>query len=251
MKRNIFATLAMKPRKTVVEGINDYLLFNSPSANTEVGLLLGATGVSGEIARHAAKLYKEGRFKKIIVSGGVPVNKAKGVLSFMNSLDSDITINPNDIKSKETEAAYMRKVLIDNGVNADDITFVENKSQNTQENIQNCKAEIEEFSSVTLVTPAYSQRRALMTLRGNIETDPIVVTEPVYPFGTRRDNWHDKVIRYIVEGEMHKIDPSNPKNYVAEGYCVDVDLFHEFERVLGLEFTQRDPSISKLAVPKK
>lgn len=142
-----------------VKEINEHLLFDYAVDKTDVGLLLGARCVSGDLARHAAKLMDEGMFDKVIVSGGLPVFQphvafALAVTGQMSL--TEILRRKSDFVSRKMEAEYMRDVLLQEcGVSEDRILMVENKSRNTGDNIQNTQALLRKFNSIGIVTAAY------------------------------------------------------------------------------------------------
>lgn len=57
-------------KQSYIDAVNDQLLFEAETRQTDVGILLGAKSVSGEIARHAIKGIAKGQFKKVILCGG-------------------------------------------------------------------------------------------------------------------------------------------------------------------------------------
>jgi len=91
-------------------------------------------------ALHAGLLYKKGKIKKILVSGG------SGIIDFVET----------------TEADNIKQLLVDYGVKASDI-IVENKSKNTLENARNSRKIIEKQmpnGSLLLFTSAFHCPRA-------------------------------------------------------------------------------------------
>ena len=85
----------------------------------------------------AIELYKLGKLKKIIVSGG------SGTLSFQG--------NP--------ESIMIRNFAIDCGVHPDDI-LTEEKSQNTYQNAQNTSQMLAQNDNILLITSAFHMYRA-------------------------------------------------------------------------------------------
>lgn len=233
-------SLVKKPAPDQIENINDQLFFDMPSVKTDCALLLGARSASGEIARKAADLYKQGKFKKIVISGGLPVKQLSTI--FAAAVDKKITVPSHEAKDPRTEAEFMKAILLQNGVQAEDIIFIDNTSTNTGENIQNCKEILDIIGSITIVSLAYHQRRALGTLRKTLSTSPVVTTAAVYPFGITKNNWADTKLSFVVEDEMKKLSPQNPKNYITKGFCLPVDLERETKYVNNLiRATTRKP----------
>lgn len=89
---------------------------------------------------YAAKLYKAGVAPKILISGG-------------NVFAQDA--------SMKTEAYYTKQILVEFGINADDI-LIETQSRNTFENAFYSKAFMEDndFKNAILVTSAFHMRRS-------------------------------------------------------------------------------------------
>jgi len=107
---------------------------------------------------------------------------------------------------------------LDLGVSEEDI-IVENRSQNTVENLLFALAELEktlgldEIRSVLLVTTAYHMRRSLAIARCLFPEHISVISCPANDTNTRRDNWTNtpagikrargeaiKIVKYIADG---------------------------------------------------
>ena len=211
--------------KNNVKEINEHLFFELPNVKTDCLLLLGARSASGEIARAALKLYKDGKSKKIIISGGLKLRQLMTV--FAAAVDKNIQIDKKEALSSKTEAEFMRDYLLENGVESDDIIFLENKSSNTGQNFKYSLQVLERMNSINIVCLAYAQRRALGTARKYLGDRVILTTTAVSPFNVNEQNWHLTKLSSVVYGEMKKIDPSNPKNYIQLGFCKYVDLDKE------------------------
>lgn len=100
-------------------------------------------GKSGDRAVQAFELYKKGKIKKIIISGGT------------TSLRTD--------KRTQSENDGIRQYLIDSGVRPEDI-FQESKSQNTRDNATNTAKVLREQFKVNrcvLITSAFHIPRAM------------------------------------------------------------------------------------------
>jgi len=100
-------------------------------------------GKSGDRAVQAFELYKKGKIKKIIISGG------------STSLRTD--------KLTQSENDGIRQYLIDSGVRAEDI-FQESKSQNTRDNATNTARVLRErfnTNKCVLITSAFHIPRAV------------------------------------------------------------------------------------------
>lgn len=219
--------------------INEHLLFEMPTVTTDCALLLGARSASGEIALRAADIYKKGQVKKLVLSGGLPARQLSTV--FAASIDKHISVPMNAFSENRNEAEWMRDILLENGVNKNDILLVDTQSKNTGENLENCKAILDVIGSITIVCLAYHQRRALGTLRKTLSTRPVVTTSAVYPFGITKDNWQQTKLAFILEDEMDKITIDKPGNYISKGFCSAVDLEQETQFVKNLLRASKRP----------
>lgn len=221
-----------------IQKINEQLLFKVPEKQTDVGLLCGARSVSGEVARHGAALYHRHAFRKIIVTGGIPVREliVLGALlpNFIGIKKPKLHFTDlSDFTSSKREADHMKAVLLENNVPESDIIFVDNQSQHTGANIENTRSRLHTFNSIAIVSTAYSQRRVLGTLRHDSTFTQPVVTFPVYPFGFTRDNWHHTLIRGIVALESKRIDSNDPQTYVGK-HCINPNIDNEIHRASHL-----------------
>ena len=214
--------------------INDRLLFSFPEHKTDVGIAFGARSTSGEVARHTADLYHRGAFESIILTGGIKVSEplVLGLLSlnFVGAKSPKLNFSSfTDFLSGQTEAAYMRDVLLERDVPESAIIAIDESSRNTGQNVENIKANLTGLGSASIITTAYSQRRAIGTMRFHDELDNLkLVPFPVYPFGFTRDNWSETPIKHLVALEAERIDENSPKTYVGQ-FCHDPDIEAEIE----------------------
>ena len=222
-----------------IKKINEHLLFDSPKKKTDVAVLFGAKSISGSIAREAAKLYHQGAFEKIILTGGQKVQET-GVLialsaNFMGVAKPRLEFTKfSDFTSKKTEADYMEDILLENDVPASTITFKDDESTHTGENVKNIKKRLEDFNSLGIITTAYFQRRAMGTIRHHSNlNDKQLVPHPVYPFGFTRENWHKTLIKGLVSQENQRMDESSTKTYVGL-HCVNPNIKDEIEKAKTL-----------------
>jgi len=222
-----------------IEKINEHLLFVSPKKRTDVAVLFGAKSISGSIAREAAKLYHQGTFEKIILTGGNPVRELKVLIAlsanFIGVTKPQLEFTKfSDFTSKKTEADYMEEVLLENDVPASTIAFKDDKSTNTGENVENIKKRLQEFNSLGIITTAYFQRRAMGTIRYHSDIDDKkLVAYPIYPFGFTRENWHKTLIKGLVSQENQRMDEGSAKTYVGI-HCVDPNIKSEIEKAKSL-----------------
>lgn len=209
-----------------IDAINEHLFYDMPLKKTDAAFVLGCKSISGTVARQTVELYKLGAFDKIIISGGQEVKEPLVMLwlALTGRIDEALdTAKGQDFRAKETEAAYMRDEMIAMGVRAEDIIFVEEESKHTGANIANCCDVLADFNSVSIITYAPNQRRALGTLQKELP-DMEALSVPVYAFGFNKENWHKSwFLRWLVGGEYSKINPDHPKTYVGK-YCVNPDI---------------------------
>lgn len=223
------------------QDISDRILFQMPFQRTDLGVVLGARSISGEVARYAAELYHCEAFPKIAVSGGLP-NRAtlryeQLALLAAHAVRGDLktawreAANP-DYGAKGLEADYIYDVLVKSGVPAADIVLVDRQATNTGQNIQNLSHIIAAQESVTFVTFAPQQRRTLGTARFNPALDHVKMTvEPIYPEGTgpAPKDWDRPFLRRFVHAELRKMRPANEGGYVGK-FCTDPDIAAEVRR---------------------
>ncbi len=223
------------------EQINSELLFEMPQLATDVAVVFGVRSFSAQVARVAANLYRADRFKKIIVTGGMPVRQIfttaafgigaglKGRLGFALS---------REFFSSSLEADQICSVLHTRGVPENAVIKIDRDSRNTGENVANVCKVVKAFESATIITLAPFQRRTLGTMRTRVPPHYVALTSvPVYPTGMGRDNWHEHpFVDRVMQNEMRKIDPANDNNYAFRGFYIPFDI--EQESALVLEKTQ-------------
>lgn len=227
-----------------IKDVNERLFYDMPKAQTELGVLFGAGGMSRAIAEEAVKLKAAGAFNKIAIAGGGMVFNPLLLMGFARKGDWGLFGMHiwDTITSGNNEGKLMRGIMRKAGVDSRDFTFLDPKSKNTGENIAKTKRTIARFGSATFITSAPMQRRALGTARAHHELDHVdITTHPVESFGASAANWHEqedtylgRFIRRYVTGEYAKMDPNNPENYMALGYCKDPDIEAERARVSKL-----------------
>lgn len=172
-------------------------------ATAEVALLLGGGPIRAiERALAAAKLYRDGRVKKIIPSGGVEWDHNGERIS---------------------EANLMARVLRENGVPEEDI-ILENEARTTKENIiygtlqiiRNYKKIVD---SVIVVTSVWHMKRGIALAKALFPGKIKVYAYPSYPAGTVED--------WLKIEENQKLLTSGLgllKKLIALGDVEDVDI---------------------------
>jgi uncharacterized SAM-binding protein YcdF (DUF218 family) len=209
------------------QALTDFFFYDSTPAYGHTGILLGNGCVSGDIARAAAQAYKQGRIKKIIITGGV---QSKNPPLYVILSDHNFNIVKEDFLNNDLEADYMQSVLLANGVNLHDIVYVERRSQNTGDNFEMVEPAIRALNtkSAILFGVAYGAPRAYQTAI-RVMPDIHFQSERVFPYGLSMQEWKIKwpninFIKKILINERHKLDPHNPNNYYKQGFCVPVEL---------------------------
>lgn len=141
--------------------------------NTDCIIILGSLKAAKYRVPVGVNAYAAGRSGKLLLCGGKLRDYPEG---------------------KYSEAEHMQKKAIALGVKEEDITL-ENRSQNTVENIQLALIELERtfglrnIRRVLLVTTAYHMRRSLAIARHLFPAHITVLPCPANDTSTRRDNW--------------------------------------------------------------
>jgi hypothetical protein len=196
----------------------------------DVGVVLGAGIISLPVLLQGIELLKKKQIGHLIISGGAVINDLPETKQFIGLLKGTGLPLPKD---GEKEADYMARFLKAAGIPEENYT-IENTSENTGENFRNI-AKLDVFQkaeSVNLI--GLLPTRALMTMRkeeAGLPAKIATLTNVVPLQGITRDNWADNPIsRAFVMREFAKINPTNSNNYIAQGYCKDVDLREEIWR---------------------
>ncbi|MCI5061034.1 MAG: YdcF family protein [Alphaproteobacteria bacterium] len=179
--------------------IRDYSLIEKTElAPADIILIFGNPHIIEQAAEHAARLYKTGMGKKIVVTGGA--------------------LTQDDIP----EATALYEALRSHGIPAQDI-ITETLSENTQENIEFAKDKLSQklpdFSvrSAIAIGTVVAGRRFLMTLKKHWP-EVFAMASHVNPFEVDLDEWaENKKLQKIVLREFNKIDP-----YIEAGYLEEV-----------------------------
>ncbi len=217
--------------KHFINKVNNRLLFEPQHPEqSDVAILLGAEGVSGDIARKAAKDCLSGKFNKIVLSGGMRIFQPHVYAFIKTSCRKypELSLQISDFSSLKKEADYMREILIKEHVPQSAIVFEDNQSTNTGQNFKNIKDAVSYFKTAVIYTTAYHQRRAVETCAQvvpHLQTTPV----PVYPYGLSRQTWLDQWaktigIRNIVADEYQKLNRNNPNSFYNQGFCVPVNI---------------------------
>ena len=185
----------------VFDGVSDDLNYN------EWCIVFGNSNQINERAKTVIEKYKEGRFKKIVLCGGV-----SGISNLENN--------------NESEASRIKKIIISEGIPEEDI-YMDEKSSNTFENIDNAMNIIAEVTgnvnSLSIITGEYHLKRCVLAFLKKYPNIK-VTTIPSYDGYADRDNWFNggsewNSGRCIVPWERNLL----PK-YVKEGKIADCDI---------------------------
>lgn len=208
--------------KKWINTVNNTLFFDHDEAiSAELGLILGCRSISLYVADEAVTMYKEGRLKKLAISGG---NGCSDWITKKQAETDPFVLHEPDTLEADAIEAY----LLENGVKPEDIVCVDREATNTGENIVNCLGTLKGYDTTLLIAPAYSQRRAVSTYRRYItDTKKAVSAIAVYPMGLTQNNWHTRLIRFLVMDEYNKVT----SNYIKTGYIVETDPKTEAARL--------------------
>ncbi len=172
------------------------------------------------VAEYAADLYLEGYAPFILFSGGFG-NFTTGVF-------------------KKPEAEIFAGIAIAKGVPADAI-LIENKSSNTQQNIEFSRALLSERglepNTFILVQKPYMERRTFATFKNFWPEKEFVVTSPPVPFDECAPEGYSKdQIVHIMVGDLQRI-----KEYPAKGFQIPQEIPKEvwsaYEQLVAAGYT--------------
>lgn len=202
-----------------------------PIANkkTDVAVVMGGTGTSGEVARAALHGYEDGRFDKIIVAGGAPAGNKRlyRALRLFNRAAVD-EIQLTDFFNDMTEAEYMRQVLIELGVPEQDIEVAGGDQKHADKIIEFVlKSEfMRKAGSATFLAYGPYAMRARATARFQGFEKPAVAM-PVSFAGMKPENWGEHLMArlYVLE-EARNMDPARKASYIGR-YAKAPDHGHE------------------------
>ncbi|MBI1215874.1 MAG: YdcF family protein [Alphaproteobacteria bacterium] len=190
-----------KPQKgdlseAFLKAAGDYMLIETPLAKADLCILFG-NSKADLIANHAADLYEQGYFTRMVVTGGVATDDGR------------------------LEADRMRDVLVARGVPVENI-LVEDDATNTGENVIHTLALLkkngwkDDVHSVIGVGRLHASRRFIMTLEKHwpevtkMFSAPNNYGVPPQDF-MRSDEFREDVLR-----EFNKITPYKEKGFIAE-----------------------------------
>jgi len=168
-------------------------------------LVFGTRHGVGVFADDIVRLYDDGYFKKLILSGGVTHGNS------------------------EPEAAVMLRALVDRGI-SEQIILIENEATNTAENVIFVRKQLRALSihDLLLIGKISSKRRYAMTVRKHWpEIERICCHGVNYFCSDGSQWWKDREFRRRVLSECRKIPAYIERGFISEikivdGYIVDM-----------------------------
>ena len=189
----------MNTRAHTIDDIGRYVMPPFPPRPSDLGFLFGTRHGVPEFCDAAYRLWQDGMFRRLLVSGG-----RTGSLPF-------------------AEADVIADRLVGLGI-PESALILETVATNTGENVRFGRARVAEvmdvaaIGSVVVIGKVCSTRRYLMTLRRHWPGLSVSVC-PVNYFGVPVERWHEHdEFRARVLGEFAKIP-----RYLAEGFLTEID----------------------------
>ncbi len=208
------------------EHINRDFMFSMPCMKTEPAVIFGATRATALVAREA---FRWGH-KTFVVVGGKPVGFEMPMFTeflIKNLEQANLPLPETDMM---TEAEYGRQVLIDLGVDENNIKLLKgDKSTNFQQNLEVLKANsYHAHIAIDAYTLAGTARRVLATAENVWKgSDIVLAAHNVFPHGVYKDTWHKNTAAAMYAfGEAMKLP-----DYEKQGFCLPIDLDEKMRRV--------------------
>jgi uncharacterized SAM-binding protein YcdF (DUF218 family) len=185
------------PSAAEIAEINAKHLIQTPLRPADLLFLFGTRVDEVLRAETACRLWREGLFRRAIVSGGVTPGSAL------------------------SECAVIKPLMVAGGVPAD-LILEEHRAMNTGENVMfslpiiDAALGLKNISSVICLGNTWTGRRYAMTLQRHWpEVEKMLIT--VDNFATPRERWReDPEFRRRVLREFDKIEPYKAKGFIAE-----------------------------------
>ena len=136
--------------------------------NTEFGIVFGNSMLIKERVTAAFAAYKKGRIKKVIFSGG-----SNGI--------------SNQDKDTIPEAIKMKTLAIQMGIKEEDI-LIEDKSNNSFENVDNSFSIIGNVNSIAVITSEFHLKRCMAIIKKKFPDIEVILISAKDGF-TDSDNW--------------------------------------------------------------
>jgi uncharacterized SAM-binding protein YcdF (DUF218 family) len=185
------------PSAAEIAEINAKHLIHTPLAPADLLFVFGTREDEGLRANTACRLWREGLFRRAIVSGGVTPG------------------------SELSECAVIKPLMVAGGVPSD-LILEEHRATNTGENVVlslpiiDAALGLKNVRSVICLGNTWTGRRYAMTLHRHWpEVEKMLLT--VDSFATPRERWHeDAEFRCRVLTEVDKIAPYKARGFIAE-----------------------------------
>jgi uncharacterized SAM-binding protein YcdF (DUF218 family) len=185
------------PSAADIAEINAKHLIQTPLRPADLLFLFGTRVDEVLRAETACRLWRDGLFRRAIVSGGVTPGSAL------------------------SECAVIKPLMVAGGVPAD-LILEEHRAMNTGENVMfslpiiDAALGLKNISSVICLGNTWTGRRYAMTLQRHWpEVEKMLIT--VDNFATPRERWReDPEFRRRVLREFDKIEPYKAKGFIAE-----------------------------------
>lgn len=213
-------------KKFEAKKIAEYMLIETELKPADICMVFGGANAD-HLADHAAELYRQGLFKKIVVSGGVATD--------------DGTF----------EADRMQARLIGWGIPEEDI-IVENKATNTGENVTysmpliDKEIGLDNVKSVIAIGQIHASRRFVMTLEKHWPEVIKMFSAPNY-FPVSREDWykHEEFKEGVLR-EYNKIKP-----YIEKGFITEINMKEIVTRIASLKDTNANDNNAQTSLTNK
>ena len=200
-------------------------------ASCKYGILLGISRKTEAIARakEAAKIYKEGRIEKILITGG------KNGISSIGKNQTPLKINLNnqsisEIFADEYSEGYRMKLILHDFARKelkieipDEDIILDEESNNTIENMNFAKKTFSDLSagdSVIIITTGYHMRRAIGTamkhLSDKINYCPVIPQTGYF----EKDNYYKTSLGYL----LASFDANRCIEQARNGTIADIEI---------------------------
>ncbi len=188
------------------DAITDFIFVQDEPQPSDLILIPGS--LQPVLAHKAASLYNAGYAPKILTTGQYSEHQPSLPVQYEQTRGKrpHPEDDPDWIRDCTSEAEYLKRVLISDGVPSDAI-LMEDRSRNTFENAKHTAALLRqqglESARILLCCKPYHARRALMTFQSELPGAQILVTPA--DGDLNRDTWMSTEHWYdIVLGELRK-----------------------------------------------
>lgn len=209
-----------------LKAADSYLRVDTPLARADLCFVCGSNTRATLLAQHAAELYYQGYFDRILVSGGSTLADGKN------------------------EGESMRDTLLDLGI-PEDAIILENKAKNTGDNMINSLPILEKeiglknIKTVIVVGQEFAARRFLMTMQKHWPEVQKMFSAPSQ-YGVARDQWQNSP-RFMCSMLN---DGLKIPQYKEKDFLTDIDLEKIKKEAQALKDSQ-PPPVARPRQPKK